>query len=202
MEEAVTYLQKALSLNPKLNNFSCFLAAAHAHLGNDIEAQKALSDYLKIFPKGWPTTIRFLYQAWPFKDSEAFDRLAQGLVKAGLPADASDYYKLNSQEKLNGQEVKKLLFGRTSSGYVWGIKPMQWSLHINDVGEVEYKYRGKTYTGKAWIEDENICLLREQYYGSLKSCEAIYRNPDGDENTKTEYFRVADYGLFLFSIEK
>ena len=52
------------------------------------------------------------------------------------------------------------------------------------------------------MEDENICLLREQYHGGLKSCEEIYRNPEGNEPTKTQYFRVTDYGFFLFSVEE
>ncbi|KKL04358.1 hypothetical protein LCGC14_2616840, partial [marine sediment metagenome] len=30
----------------------------------------------------------------------------------------------------------------------------------------------------------------------------IYRNPEGDNISKTEYFRVTDYGLYLFSVEK
>jgi len=202
LEEAVTYLEKGLSLNPKLNNLSCFLAASHALLGHDIEAKKALAEYLKIFPKGFPVTIQLIYYAWPFKDSEVFDRLAQGIVKAGLPGDPAEYYKLNSQEKLNGQEIKKLLFGKTSTGYVFGIRALEWISHINDDGEEEFSFRGKTYTGKAWIENENIYLLREQYLGGLKQCIEIYRNPEGDELTKTEYFRVTDYGFFLFSVEK
>ena len=202
LEEAITYLEKGLSINPKLANFSCFLAASHALLGNDIEAKKALAEYLKTFPKGFPFTIRLLYYAWPFMDSKVFGRLAHGLVEAGLPGDPTNYYKLSEENKLNSQEIKKLLIGKTSTGYVWGVKTLKWVLHISDVGEVEYSYKGKTYTGKAWIEDENICLLREQYYGGLKSCEEIYHNPEGDEVTKTEYFRVTDYGLFLFSVEK
>jgi tetratricopeptide (TPR) repeat protein len=202
LEKAVTFLEKALLLNPKLINFSCFLAASHALLGNDIEAKKALTAYLKQYPKGYTPNIQRVYQSWPFKDSKVFDRLAQGLVKAGLPGDPSNYYKLNSQEKLSGQEIKKLLFGKTSSGYPWGIKSLIWILHISSDGEVEYRSRGKTYSGKAWIEGECICLLREQFLGGLKSCDEVYRNPEGDELTKTEYFRVTDYGLWLFSLEK
>jgi len=202
LEEAITNLEKGLSLNPKLNNFSCFLAASHALLGHDIEAKKALADYLRMFSKGFPLSIQFLYAAWPFKDSKVFDRFAQGLVKAGLRGDAKNYYKLSEEHRLSGQEIRELLFGKTSSGYVWGIKALKYSYDISDDGEVEYSYKGKTYTGKAWIEDENICLLREKYLGGLKSCEEVYRNPEGDALTKTEYFRVTDYGLFLFSVEK
>jgi tetratricopeptide (TPR) repeat protein len=202
LEEAITYLEKGLSLNPKLTNFTCFLAASHAFLGHDIEAKKALAEYIKVLPEWLTLTIQYLYGSWPFKDSKVFDHLAQGLVKAGLQGDPKNYYKVIEENKLNGKEIKKLLFGKTSTGYVFGIKGLKWVSRISDDGEEEFNFRGKTYTGKAWIENENICFQREQYQGGLKSCMEVYRNPEGDELTKTEYFNMTDYGLFLCSVEK
>lgn len=61
---------------------------------------------------------------------------------------------------------------------------------ISDNGEVEQRSGGKIYTGISWIEGENICLERENYYGGLKSCSDVFHNPEGDELTKTEYIRV------------
>jgi TolB-like protein len=200
LEEAITNLEKGLSLNPKATNFSCFLAASHALLGHDIEAKKALAEYLK--GRRHPPPIQSLYYSWPFKDSKVFDRFAQGLVKAGLRGDPKKYYKLNKENKLAGQEIRKLLFGNTFSGYVYGIKELKYSYDIRDDGELEYSYKGQTYTGKTWMEGDKICVLRENYYGGLKDCREIYRNPEGDELTKTEYFNVTDYGFFLFSVEK
>jgi len=46
-----------------------------------------------------------------------FERFAQALVKAGLQGDPEDYFKVRAENKLNGQEIKKLLFGKTSTGY-------------------------------------------------------------------------------------
>jgi len=202
LQEALKYLEKGISMNPELNNFSCFLAACYAFVGKDIEAKKALKDYLKNFPRGFPVTIRFLYQAWPFKDSQVFQRLAQGLAKAGLPGDPADYYKMKKEEKLNGLEIRDLMFGKTSSGHIWGINQIKWSLYINDTGEAEFTRIDQIFPGKAWIENDNLCLMIKQYQGGLKSCETIYRNRDGDDLSKTDYFRVSDYGLFLFSVEK
>ncbi len=200
LKEAVTYLEKGLSLNPKLNNFSCFLAASHALLGHDTEAKKALADYMKVYPM-FPPTIQYLYNMWAFMDSKVFDRFAQGLVKAGLRGDPKNYFKISEENRLNGEKIRKLLFGKTLTGYIFGIKELKWSYEISDDGELKFSYRGKNYNGKAWMEGENICLMREQYADGLKSCEEIYRNPDGDKLTKTEYFRVTDYGYFLFSVE-
>jgi adenylate cyclase len=202
LEEAITYLEKGLSLNPKLTNLSCFLAAAHALLGHDIEAQTALAEYLKEFPEGFTPTIQVLYSSWPFKNSKAFDRLAQGLVKAGLQGDPKNYYKVIEENKLDGQKIRKLLFGKTSTGYAFGLKGLEWVSCISDDGEEEFSSMGKTYTGRAWIENDNLCFQREQHHGGLKNCVEVYRNPDGDELAKTEYFRITDYGFFLFSVEK
>ena len=110
-----------------------------------------------------------------------------------------DYKEFN---KLNDQEIRKLFFGKTSTGYVYGIKELEWVLDISNEEQVDFRYRGKSYKGKAWVENDNICLVREKYFDGLKSCEEIYRNPDGNKLTKTEYFRVTDYGYFLFSVEK
>ena len=202
LEEAITYLEKGLSLNPGLTNLSCFLAAAHALLDHDIEAQKALAAYLKNFSEWLTPTIQLLYYSWPFKDSKVFDRLAQGLVKAGLQGDPKNYYKVIEENKLDDQEIRKLLFGKTSSGYVFGLKELEWVSHISDDGQVEFSFMGNTDTGRAWIENSNICVQMEHNQGGLKSCVEVYRNPDGDELAKTEYFRITDYGLFLFSVEK
>ena len=143
-----------------------------------------------------------MYYLSPYKNSEVFDRYIKGLIKAGYKGNPSNYYKIIEENKLNGQEIKKILFGKTSTGYVFGMKALEWVTHISKDGEMEFSFRGRTYAGKAWIEGGNICLLREQYLGGLKSCEGIYRNPEGDKLTKTEYFRVTDYGFFLFSVEK
>ena len=134
--------------------------------------------------------------------SPVFDRFAQGLVKAGLRGDPKNCYTVNAENRLNDQEIRKLFFGKTSTGYVYGIKELEWVLDISNEGQVDYRYRGKSYSGKAWVENDNICLIREKYFDGLKSCEEIYRNPDGDELTKTEYFRITDYGYFLFSVKE
>ena len=67
LKEAIAYLEKGLSINPKLNNFSCFLAASHALLGHDIEAKKALAEYKKTLPEGFNPNASFLYWCMAFQ---------------------------------------------------------------------------------------------------------------------------------------
>lgn len=143
-----------------------------------------------------------MYYRAPFKNSEVFDRLIEGLIKTGYKANPAHYYKLSDMNKLDGQDIKKLLFGKTRTGYIYGIKALKQVVRIGEDGQVEFGFRGQTYTGKAWIENDSICDVREQYLGGLKSCEDIYHNPDGDGLAKTEYFALTDYGLFAFSVEK
>ena len=44
---------------------------------------------------------------------------------------------MSEENKLNDQEIRILQFGKTSIGYVFGIKPLEWVLRISDDGEVE-----------------------------------------------------------------
>ena len=167
LEEATTYLEKGLSLNPQATNFSCFIAAAHALLGHETEARKALAAYIQRL-NGWHPPIQFLYYSWPFKDAAVTDRLAKGLVKAGLQGNPQNYYKLSEENKLNDQEIEKLLFGKTYTGYIYGIQALKYVSHISDDGKLEFTYKGKTYSGKAWVENESICRVVEQYHGGFK----------------------------------
>jgi hypothetical protein len=140
-----------------------------------------------------------MYYLAPYKNSELFERYIEGLVKAGLQGDPKNYYKVIEENKLDGQKIRKLLFGKTSTGYVFGL---EWVSRISDDGEEGYSFMGKSDTGRAWIENDKICFQREQYQDGLKNCVEVYRNPGGDNLAKTEYFRITDYGFFLFSVEK
>jgi hypothetical protein len=51
---------------------------------------------------------------FPFKDLGVSDRLAHGIIKAGLPDQSRGYYKILSEQKLTGDEIRELVFERTA----------------------------------------------------------------------------------------
>ena len=140
----------------------------------------------------------------------------EGLVKAGQKKnilylgglqDPIAYLMVYKKNKLNGQEIKELLFGKTQTGYGLGG---QWKVHRTGDGIIKFSnpyfrlkmHKLKVYKGKSWIEDDSICDQFEESYDGLKFCGDVYLNPEGDDITKSEYIYVADPGLYPFSVEQ
>jgi hypothetical protein len=51
----------------------------------------------------------------PFKDMEVADRLADGLLKAGMKGQPSGYYKIYEENRMTGKELRELALGTESS---------------------------------------------------------------------------------------
>lgn len=150
---------------------------------------------------GSRTGVQDLYYLAPYKNSEVFDRWIEGLIKAGLKVkgDPSDYYKVHQENKMTGKEIRELIFGKTMSGKVYGYP---WSVKINKNGECDTTSFLGVYKGKAWISGDALCSQYETRFDGLKSCSDIYKNPEGDKKTLSEYLSLTDYGLLPFSIEE
>jgi hypothetical protein len=175
LEEAVNMFESALTHNPELRGRSAPLAAAYAHLGRDEEARLALINYTNAF-----------------KDLEVADRLADGLLKAGLPGQPSGYCKVSQEDKLTGEEIRPLVFGRTASGL--DLEAIGGFISTKD-GEITHQGNwpfsimeaGKSASGKSWIEGDMLC---EQFYlpSGIASIThmAVYRNPEGTPEMKNQ----------------
>jgi hypothetical protein len=141
----------------------------------------------------------------PFKDLEVADRLADGLLKAGLPGQPSGYCKVSQEDKLTGEEIRPLVFGRTASGL--DLEAIGGFISTKD-GEITHQGNwpfsimeaGKSASGKSWIEGDMLC---EQFYlpSGIASIThmAVYRNPEGTPEMKNQYFFVTDFGIFPWS---
>jgi adenylate cyclase len=81
-EDAITTLESLRDLETILTDL--YLAASHAKLGHDSEAQKAIKSALKIEPEAtiekWTTAEKV-----PYKDPSYRENFREGLRKAGLP---------------------------------------------------------------------------------------------------------------------
>ena len=145
--------------------------------------------------------VQELYYLAPYKNSKVFDRYIEGFIKAGLKVkgDPLDYYKVHKEYKMTGQEIKELLFGKTMTGITWGYP---WSIKIDRNGESESTNVFGVHKGKIWIEGDALCGRSETRFDGLKSCSDIYKNPEGNKKTLSEYLLLADYGLNPFSLEE
>ncbi len=199
-DEAVELINRALTYNPKTLVMSGILAAVYAYLGRDEEARDRLQNYLRGFYRR--PNLNAIMSDWPFKDPKVADRLAEGLIKAGLPGQASDYCKVIEENKLKGEEIRTLLFGRTING--WGtaaVKTVPWTIICTKDGRVEYM-RSEFYdTGKSWIEGDSFFSQYETRFEGRKISSEVYRNPDGTPENMNEYFFIHDNGISPFSVK-
>jgi len=128
-----------------------------------------------------------------------YNRYIEGLIKKGYKGNPLDYYKLHKENKMTGQEIQELIVGKSMTGYSFG---KQWSRAIDKNGEFEYTDFKVVHKGKIWIEGDAICRQYETLFDGLKGCEDIYKNPEGDKKTLSEYLSLTDFWIFPFSIKE
>jgi len=207
LEEAVNMFERALTHNPELRGLSAPLAAAYAHLARDEEARLALINYTN----EWSWWLRspnllLVMQFFPFKDLEVANHLADGLLKVGLPGQPSGYCKVSQEDKLTGEEIRPLVFGRTVTG-LSPLNGLEWRIHRTKDGEITHQGNwpfsileaGASASGKSWIEGDMLCDQWKYIFRGLKYHMAVYRNPEGTPEMKNQYLFVTDFGIFPWS---
>lgn len=154
----------------------------------------------KEFGGGYYPEVQWLNDQIPFQNAKVFDRFIEGLNKAGYKGDPSNYYKVTLEHKLNDEEIRDLLFGRTMTGFSFG---KEWFSYREQNGDFKFKMDGRIVDkGISWIDDGMICSKCNRLWDALPNCGDVYRNPDGDKLKKDEFFRLTDYGPARFSVEE
>jgi adenylate cyclase len=209
LEEAAGLLEKAMRLNPETApSWGCWLAASYGLLGRDQEARTALET--TPLKKAWgdhPYNLRIFMYYHPFKDRPVADRYAEGLLKAGVSGKLNDYLPAFKENQLNGEEIKRLLFGSTITGFDWnwpfGIG-QQWWMDNKKNGEFTYRAQGEisSDTGKSRIEGDMICWQYQKSFGGVEIRGTVFRYPGGTSKGKEEYFWCSDFGFSTFSLVK
>ena len=195
--DAATLMERAIKLNTDRTEFAATLAAAYAHLGRDQEARSALD----IYTKPWliPANLQTVMFHFPFKNPEDADRLAMGLLKAGLSGKPSGYYKASEDYRLTGEEIKGLIFGHTQTVLWYG---RNWSIKRTMDGRADFILDSKViYSGRSWIEGDMLCNKWEKRFEGLKYYLSVFRNPEGTRQEKNEYITITDWHIQGFSIE-
>ena len=131
------------------------------------------------------------------------DRLADGLIVAGLPGKREDYYRILRENRLTGGAIRDLLFGvkvegtgRTGAGEEWSVK---WTNDGKAIVETWVAAGQYSETGRSWIEADMICNDFPFIYMQGEHCASVFRNPNGKYKTRNEYLMLTDFGIFPFS---
>ena len=51
-------------------------------------------------------------------------------------------------------------------------------------------------------QGDTLCRQYETLHEGMKSCAEIYKNPEGENMTNSEYFLLTDYTMALFSVKE
>ena len=191
LEEAAALIEKALTLNPEATTWTIVLAATYGLLGRDQEAQDAAFRYISMWG-GINTSIRRKMYWFPFKDPEVAERFASGLLKTGLFGERAGYYKLREEDKLSGEEIKALVFGRTvcgSDGCIDRTKQGQATYHAMHVSD----------SGRSWIEGDMLCNQCKTRLKGFKNCGPVFRNNEATAGLLNEYLWITNEGFITFS---
>ena len=200
-KKAIEAAQHSLVINPLLLHAHIVTAVSYAHLGSEEEAKLEFNKYLEIYADGYYPELEFLHFNYPFKNHEVFNRFIEGLEKAGFIKGAKGYYEVNEANKLNGQEIKELLFGKTATGYRWGY---EFFVQRSEEGvtEVNIPIRDILFTGESWVEGDTLCQRYENRYEGVKYCCDIYYNPNGTANERNQYLIFGDAAIVPISIKE
>jgi hypothetical protein len=115
----------------------------------------------------------------------------------------SESYKISEENKFGVEDFRKLVFGRTVTGFIRGTRGEgQWWIEYSKDGK-KVKLRTKsgwTDNGKGWFEGDVRCHQWEKYHGGNIIRFHIYRNPYGTPEKLNEYFIVVGDGIHPISI--
>jgi len=194
LQTAYEYIEKAKKHNPMIG---CSIrAVVYVNKGMKEEASMAASECQ---PLNWDS-IRVRMGSHPFKDKELAENFANGLYSAGVPGEASKYYKIYDEYKLNEDAIRNLLVNQKFQVYAYFDNV--WSLSFSDENVCTYTGVQPTEKGAYWFEKDSIWLdMPQRFYGEKWQAN-VYKNPDGSWEVGNLYFFVSSFGIFPFSHEE
>ena len=147
--------------------------------------------------------------AFPFSDKDVLDRLARGLELAGATVGVGRYLPLSGPNRLNGPEVRSLLFDQTIQGQDFWLSQFDWRQTRSPTGFVEHTgfdiHPGlpADATGQGEIKDDTLCETWPVISQITALCVAVFRVPDADAQTRWgEYVMVTDTGPHPFTVPR
>ena len=192
LEQAETYFERSLTHDPELISNYLYLAATYAHLGREKEAREALNHFYSLSGGGKPT-LRGWMHFWPYKNLEVVERLADGLLKAGMIGEPSGYNKILEENRLTEAEIRKLVFGKEIR-----ILCQQIGGYINRTKEGTFMHAGYG-SGKSRIVNEMLCDKWDSRFEGIEYCGTVFRNPEGTPEMMDEYIYVTDFQFCALS---
>jgi len=196
LEEAAIYLEKAQTHYPQNRpNMTLLesLIATYSHLGRNEEAQVLFESLKKVmFP---PVSLRRRMNFHPYNSPKVTGRLAQGLIKAGMPEEA--YYTVSDEDRLRGDKIRTLVFGRTMQS----LEPMYGIERWYEIAKDGEATRPNNI-GRFWIDNDMLCYQWQKLKSGLSEggCVPVFKNPSGSQERSDEYLLINEWGMSPFTL--
>jgi TolB-like protein/class 3 adenylate cyclase/Tfp pilus assembly protein PilF len=191
LEEAAIYFEKSQARSPQdrpnktlLEN----LIVTYSHLGRNEEADELLQSLKKVLLP--PISLRRILNFHPYNTPEVTDRLAQGLIKAGIPEEA--YYTVSDDYRIDGDKIRELVFGRTMQI----LEPM-YGVELFFEIATDGKATRSNDNGRFWTNNDMLCFKWQKPRNALGAewCGPVFKNPRGSPETSDEYLHITDFGI-------
>ncbi|MDJ0958774.1 MAG: adenylate/guanylate cyclase domain-containing protein [Arenicellales bacterium] len=230
IEESIRRIEQAKQNTlSKRADFSGMLASALGQRGDLEPARIAFDEYAREYvnrpARAWSAkTQSFVnprFHAWrridlawsvyafPFSDNDVLDRFATGLELAGATVGLGRYLPLSSSNRLNGPEVKTLLYDQTIEGQDFWLSQFDWQQTRSATGFVEHTgfdiHPGlpADATGQGEIKDDTLCETWPVISRIANLCVTVFRVPDADARARWgEYVMVTDTGPHPFTVSR
>ena len=197
-EEATVSLENAHRLAQDNPGVLMFLIASYGHLSRGADAELAMKNFRALAST---RSMEWIFSAtvfdvywWRFKREEDAQRLRMGLRLAGLPEFEAEW-DLPRSERLSGEEIRALVFGRTMRGR-HPTSGIEFTIRRETDGA--FASEGLwTDSGVSRIEGDRLC---NQWSRFTPSCGVIYRNPSGSAAEGNANILVQRSGAYPFSI--
>ncbi len=191
MQEAAALIERALTLRPEAYIWRRTLTAVYVSLGRIKEAQALVAILASGDIGSGP--LRTLMYRYPFKNLEVAERFADGLLKAGIAGERSGYYKVYAKNRLTGEEIRALVFGRKVSSWEGIINRAKDGKATISIGFFDSE------NGKSWVEADKLCNQWQTLRRGIKHCAPVFHNPEGTPDGLDEYLWLTDYKFVTFS---
>ena len=200
VEKAIPLFERSHQLNPEMLETARILAAAYALDERDDEVRNLVEQLHNYYPAfGWLPmhAVRF----FPFKDPQIVDRIVAGYLKSGLPKwPPYIYYRILDENRLTGDRIRNLVFGRKVIGLVVGVGSGGYFERSLD-GKANYRgLIAGSDSGVSRIENDLLCDQWQERFGGHKICHPVFRNPEGTLENSDEYLIPYAWGIFTFSV--
>jgi TolB-like protein len=198
LQAALSSLERARTHNPQQTKYAAIQAVVLAELDRIEEAEAALKEYLAGLLTY--TTLNWTMFYWPFQERESAERMADGLLKAGLRASPEPYYFVAEQDRLTGDQIISLVSNRTMVGVDRGPTGLEDELEVSrdqDAQIIRQEFLTYFRDGTTRIENNLLC---DPWWEFGDYCVAIYRNNNGTSDARDEYIFFTLASTFTFSV--